>query len=182
MTCGKPLRWEGIVPLPAAPLAFPPGAGGGATRFLHLPSPRQPLCVWLPIHRYWRDVFCWRLQILLASAPSIGEAETRANRLCYSLARWAEGKQQAIAPQKSSVTLFTSDTHQFWLHQYKSETRWPRWIEPIKSGRHVGHTLHLWPSSPRLCQASCEGFLLMKALAGPSWWFTTETLVANYKV
>ena len=33
-----------------------------------------------------------------------------------SLVRWAEGNQLAIAPQKSSVTLFTSDTNQTRLH------------------------------------------------------------------
>ena len=43
---------------------------------------------------------------LLASAPSIVEAETRANQLCSSLVRWADSKQ---FPYKSSVTLFTSE-------------------------------------------------------------------------
>ena len=53
---------------------------------------------------------------LLASAPSIVKADGRANQLCSSLVRWADGKQLAIAPQKSSMTLFTSDTHQSRLH------------------------------------------------------------------
>ena len=48
---------------------------------------------------------------LLTSAPSIVEAEARANQLCCSLVRWADGKHLAIAPQKSNVTLFTSDNH-----------------------------------------------------------------------
>ena len=34
-------------------------------------------------------------------------------RINYAL---PDGKQHVIAPQKSSVTLFTSDTHQSWLH------------------------------------------------------------------
>ena len=46
---------------------------------------------------------------LLASAPSIVEAEARANQLCSSLVRWVNGKQLAIAPQKSTVTLFPSE-------------------------------------------------------------------------
>ena len=45
--------------------------------------------------------------MLLASAPSIVEAEARANQLCSTLVKWADGKQLAIATQKSSVTLFT---------------------------------------------------------------------------
>ena len=53
---------------------------------------------------------------LLAFAPSIVEANARANQLCSTLMRWTEGKELAIYPQKSSVTLFTSDTHQSWFH------------------------------------------------------------------
>ena len=44
------------------------------------------------------------------------EAEARANELCSLLVRWADGKQLAIAPQRSSVTQFSFDTHQSWLH------------------------------------------------------------------
>ena len=47
---------------------------------------------------------------LLASAPIIVEAETRANKLTKTLVRWAGQKQLTIAPQKPSATLFTSDT------------------------------------------------------------------------
>ena len=54
--------------------------------------------------------------MLLASTPSIVEAEARANQLCSSLVRWADDNQLAIAPQKSSVTRFTSDTHLSRLH------------------------------------------------------------------
>ena len=53
---------------------------------------------------------------LLASTPSIVEAESRANQLCSSPVRWADDKQLAIAFQKSIVTLYTSDTHQSRLH------------------------------------------------------------------
>ena len=53
---------------------------------------------------------------LLASALSIVESEARANRLCSLLMRWADGNQLAIAPQKSSVTKFTSYTHQSRFH------------------------------------------------------------------
>ena len=71
---------------------------------------------------------------LLASDPSIVEAETRANQLCSSLVRWADSKQRAIAAQKSSMTLFISDTHQSRFHpQVRIETRWPRWTESLKS-------------------------------------------------
>ena len=50
---------------------------------------------------------------LLASTPSIVEVYSRANQICSFLVlmRRADGRQLAIASQKSSMTLFTSDTH-----------------------------------------------------------------------
>ena len=58
---------------------------------------------------YYNDDFT-----LLASPPSIMEAE--ANQLTIALIRWATMKQLTIAPAKSSLNLFTSDTHQSHLH------------------------------------------------------------------
>ena len=48
---------------------------------------------------------------LLASAPRIMEVDARANQLCSIMVRCADGKQLAIAPQKSSMTLFISNNH-----------------------------------------------------------------------
>ena len=113
VVCGMPSRQEGLVPLSAAPLAFTSGAGGSTIGIRHLPSPLQQICVGLPnldMTSYAHDFS------LLVSASSIVEAEARANQLSSSLVTWAGGKQLAIAPQKSSVTLFTSDTHQSRLH------------------------------------------------------------------
>ena len=50
--------------------------------------------------------------MLLASAPIIAEAEDRDKYFCTTLVRWADGKQLAIVPLKSGVTLFTADAHQ----------------------------------------------------------------------
>lgn len=52
----------------------------------------------------------------LASAPSIVEAEREVNLLTDTLVEWATQKQLAIAPNKSSVSLFTLDTHQSHLN------------------------------------------------------------------
>ena len=61
MTCGVPPRQEGVVPIPSAPLAFPPSVSGGPTGIRHLPSPLQPLCVGLPNPRPRHDVLRRRL-------------------------------------------------------------------------------------------------------------------------
>ena len=55
------MRQEGLVPLSAAPLAFPPGAGGDPTTIRHFPIPLRPLCIGLPNSRFRHDVLRWRL-------------------------------------------------------------------------------------------------------------------------
>ena len=92
---------------------------------------------------------------LLASAPSIVEAKARANKLRAILVRWADGKQLAIATQKSSVTLFTSDTHQSQLHPQvrigEAVALLNRTPKILSVTLDSGHPLHLWPSRSRLC-------------------------------
>ena len=78
MACGVPPRQEGVVPISAALLAIPPSVGGGPTGIHHLPSPLQPLCVRLPIPDLDMTSYSDKFT-LLASAPSIVEAEARAN-------------------------------------------------------------------------------------------------------
>ena len=108
---------------------------------------------------------------IVASASSIVEAELKANLICSSLVRWADGKQLAIAPLKSSVTLFTSDTHQFWLNRKcKSETRWPHWTEPLKSWVSRWTPTSPWPSRPRLCRTSHERPPLHETLSWVELW------------
>ena len=48
---------------------------------------------------------------LLAFAPCIMQAEAWMNLVCSTLVRWAEGRQLAVAPQKSSIRDLTSDTY-----------------------------------------------------------------------
>ena len=53
---------------------------------------------------------------IMASSPKVDEAVVNANRLMTTLVEWAGRKELSIAPHKSSVTLFTPDSHQFHLH------------------------------------------------------------------
>ena len=111
------------------------------------------------------------------------EAEARANQLCCTLVRWADGKQLAIAPQKSSVILFTSDTHQSRLHP---QVRIGDAVAPLnRTPKIQGVTLDtLFTFSPhaRDCvERASRALNVMNALAGSNLCFTTETLVATYK-
>ena len=62
-------------------------------------------------------------------APNIVEPGARANQIITLLDGWVNWKQLAIAPQMSSVALFTSNSHQSSLkscsaYKYELATRW----------------------------------------------------------
>ena len=110
---------------------------------------------------------------------SIVEAEARANQFCStgpprhrftpsSLVRWADGKQLAIAPQKSSVTLFTSDTHQTRLHP---QVRIGDVVAPLnRTPKILGvHRDTHFTFGPHVCdcvERSSSALNVVKALAG----------------
>ena len=180
MACGVPPRQEDVVPLPPAPLAFPPGAGGGPTGVRHLPSPLHFVSD-CPIpdlnNTSYADDFTQ-----LVSAGFL-EAEARANQLCTILVRWADGKQLAIAPQKSTVTLFTSETQQSRLHP---QVQIGDAVAPLnRTPKILGVTLDthftFGPHTRDCVERASKALNITKALAWSSWGFTTETLVATYK-
>ena len=170
------------ISLSAGPLAFPPGAGGvpqesviSQAFFNHFVS-NCPIPD-LDMTSYADDF------ALLASVSSLVEAEARVNQLCSSLVRWADGKQLAIAPQKSSVTLFTSDTHQ---SDSTPQERIGDAGAPLnRTLKILGVTLDTHFTFGRhasdCVERASRALNVMKALAGLNWGFTTETLVAIYK-
>ena len=103
------------------------------------------------------------------------EAEARANKQCSSFVRWAEGKQLAIAPKKSSVTLFTSDTDQSLLHPQV-------WIGDAVAVLNRTPKIFTFVSHARDCvERVSRAHSNTKSLAGSNWGLTTKTLVATYK-
>ena len=182
MARGIPARQEGVVLLPTAPLAFPPGAGGGRTGSVISPALFNHFVSGCPIPdtdmTSYADDFT-----LQASAPSIAKVETRANRLCSLLVRGADCKQLAIAPQKSIVTLFTSDTHQSRLH---TQVRIGDAVAPLnRTPKILDVTLDTHftfsPHTRDCVERASRAPYVMEALPGSSWGFSTETLVAKYK-
>ena len=55
---------------------------------------------------------------VMATSSHISEAEAEVNGLLSALVEWTERKELSIAPHKSSVTLFTPDTHQSQYHPH----------------------------------------------------------------
>ena len=85
VVCGIPPRQEGLEPVSAAPLAFPPGAGRGPTGIRHLPSPLQLLCVGLPNVQFKHNVLHWRLHAAgLCSKHRGGRGEGRPTMFFFS--------------------------------------------------------------------------------------------------
>ena len=115
--------------------------------------------------------------MFLASAHGFLKTETRANQLSTPLVRLANGKQLTIAPQKFSVTLFTSVSHKSWLH---SLVQFFDKMAPLNRTKknHAGYPFHLRSSRPWLCQARFEG---PKRYESFNWGFLTETIVGIYK-
>ena len=105
---------------------------------------------------------------LLASAPIIGKAVVKANQLCSSLVRWADGKLLAIDPQKSSMTVYTLDTHQSQLHP---QVRIGDGVAPLNrtpkiKGVKLDTHFTLGPNACNCVERALRGLKVMKALVG----------------
>ena len=106
------------------------------------------------------------------------------NLLCTNLVRWADGKQLVFAPQKYSMTPFTSDTPQSWLHQQlqigDEVTPWNR--TPKSLGVKLDIHFTFGPHVRNGVERALSAFnAVIKALAGSSWNFTTETCLVTTK-
>ena len=101
-----------------------------------------------------------------------------------TLVEWAQRKELSIAPHKSSVTLFTPDTHQSHLHPKVKIgddviplNRTPK-ILGVTWDTRLTFAAHARDISAR----SASSLRISKLLAGTNWGFDKETLVHTYKV
>ena len=124
----------------------------------------------------------WR-PTLLASAPSIVEAETRAIQISTALREVGKWEITGNCSRKSSVTLFSSDNHKSWLHpqlQLGEEVaplnRTPN-ILSVTLETYFNFGLHALDYVERARRA----ISIMKAVARSSLGFPTETLVGTWK-
>ena len=135
--------------LSAAPLAFLPHVGLCLTGIRHLPSPLQPLCIGLPNSRPDMTSYANNFT-LLASAPSIVEAEARAIQLCSSLSLLTlTSSGSTLNCRTPKILGVTLDTHFTFV-----------------------------PHAPNCVEWASRALNVMKALAGPNRGFTTETYKA----
>ena len=178
MACGIPPRQESLVPLPAAPLAFPPGAGEVPQRSVISPALFNHFVLDYPISDLEMTSYADHFT-LLTFALSIVEAEARAIQLCSSLVRWADEKQLAIAPHNKQLAIAPQNcsprtpTSPGSTLKCKSATRWPRWTELLKSSVSRWTPTSLSALTLATVSSGHRGLLcnVLKALSGSNWGF-----------
>ena len=100
-----------------------------------------------------------------------------------TLVRLVDVKQLAIAHQKFSLALFTSDTNQSW---FQPQVRIGNEVAPLnRTPKIMGITLdtHFFfgPYDRDCVEQASRALNVMKALGGSSSGFMNETLVVTYK-
>ena len=120
---------------------------------------------------------------IMASSPKVDKTVEKANRLMTTVVEWAGRKELSIAPHKSSVTLFTPDTHQSQLHPKVKigddviPLNRPPKILGVTWDTHLTFAAH----ARDIIARSASSLRISKALAGTNWGFEKETLVHTYK-
>ena len=116
------------------------------------------------------------------SAVVVSEAADRLTTAMSELAGWVDSKGLTLAPEKSTVTLFTPDTHQSQLHpqvklrgQLLKLDRNPTFLG-VTFDTHFSFAQH-----SRATAAKARAKLaLLKATAGSTWGACKETLLITF--
>ena len=127
----------------------------------------------------------------------IENAERRLNADLDLITDWAERKDLVIAPDKSTVTLFSSNTHEFSYHPrvYAEEKvdmggvfgvvrvhrRLPLQQRPRILGVTLDPLLTFATHTREIAKGCTERLKILKSLAGTSWGQDVETLLMTYK-
>ena len=121
---------------------------------------------------------------IYASAVDIEEVETQLTNDLNIIKVWAAALDLDIAPNKSTVTLFSPSTHE---HRYHPQVSIENSFLPLaQHPKILGVTFDpLFTFSPHargLAKGAAERLKVVKALAGTSWGQDSETLLLSYKV
>jgi hypothetical protein len=116
-------------------------------------------------HSFADDIYAGR------SSPDLSILAAKLNEDMRQVKAWADSMNLTIAPEKSSITLFTPDPHQASHHPqvfYKSQVipldRNPKWLGLIQDGR-ITSSHHASNFKVRLSRHH----QIVKALSGTSW-------------
>ena len=125
---------------------------------------------------YADDITVW------TSGPRIPELETRINRYLKHISDYLKDNSLLISAPKSTVTLFTPDTHQAQLHPRITLENAPLPLErtPKILGVIFDTTLTFHKHCTYVAERMNKRNNILKALAGTSWGQDKETLLMTY--
>ena len=120
---------------------------------------------------------------VLASGPSLPPLYDPLNEYLEQLHSFLLERSLLISPSKSSVTLFSSDSHQYNVHPtiLLNGTQLPLAQHPKILGVHLDPMLTLNRHAAAQAATSKRRTNVLKALSGTSWGQDTETLVITYR-
>ena len=117
------------------------------------------------------------------SAVVVSDAADRLSVAMDKLDRWVDDKGLTLAPDKSTVTLFTPDTHQSFLHPMVhlrgaalTLERYPT-VLGVKFDPHFTFAHH----AKAVATKARSRLALLKATAGSTWKASKETLLTTFK-
>ena len=153
-----------------------------ATGLRHLPLPLQFFRFLLPQHRplltSYADDFT-----AAASSPSPSAAAEVLTSHAEDVVAWAGERRLLISAPKSSVTLFTSDTHQSHLHPQVPLLGSPLPLDRTPRVLGVIFDTHFTfsPHINAIADKANNRLRILKALAGSTWGQQRETLLITFK-
>jgi hypothetical protein len=120
---------------------------------------------------------------IFVSSSRLNTAEAELTVLLWNLLDWSAAKKLGVAPGKSSITLFTPDTHQYQSHP--AATICNGVIPLDKTPKILGvtwDTHFTFSSNARAIATKAMGSLcILKALCGTNWGFSEEDIIATYQ-
>ena len=120
---------------------------------------------------------------IAASSTNLQAIEDNLNSDLTNISLWAHCKHLRISPEKSQVTLFTSDTHQ---SKYQPQVYYEGALIPLeKNPKILGvilDTHHTFsPHIKNIVAKASSRLNILKALTGTSWGQKKEIILMTYK-
>ena len=121
--------------------------------------------------------------MLMPTGVKIPDMENSQNSYLEEITSYLKDNSLSISAPKSSVTLFTTDTHQAKTHlNILIEDSQPPLVQCSKIlGVHLDTSLLLNKHSSHVAERVSSRNNILKALAGTSWAQQKETLLMTYK-
>ena len=109
--------------------------------------------------------------------------ESRLNEDLRQIASWASRKRLPLAPEKSTVTLFSADTHQYKYHPqvFLNDTLIPLERNPKILGVTFDPLLTFGPHAREVAGKIGSRAKILQALAGTDWGHSREDICITFK-